>query len=70
MFGAADQNTGAGVGYQVASAVAGGFTPFVATVLLAWAHGAWWPVATYLLVGSLVSAAVAAFAVRRVAPRA
>jgi MHS family shikimate/dehydroshikimate transporter-like MFS transporter len=68
MFGAADQNTGAGVGYQVASAVAGGFTPFVATALLAWAHGAWWPVATYLLVGSLVSAAVAAFAVRRVAP--
>lgn len=64
MFGAAHQNTGAGVGYQVASAVAGGFTPFVATALLAWAHDAWWPVATYLVLGSLVSAGVAAFAVR------
>lgn len=64
MFGAAHQNTGAGVGYQVASAVAGGFTPFIATALLAWAGDAWWPVATYLLLGSLVSAGVAAFVVR------
>ncbi|GIG26846.1 shikimate transporter [Cellulomonas denverensis] len=64
MFGAEHQNTGAGVGYQVASAIAGGFTPFLATAMLAWADDQWWPVATYLLVGCLVSAAVAAFAVR------
>lgn len=64
MFGADHQNTGAGVGYQVASAIAGGFTPFLATAMLAWADDRWWPVATYLLVGCLVSAAVAAFAVR------
>lgn len=64
MFGSAHQNTGAGVGYQVASAIAGGFTPFVAMLLLSWAGDRWWPVATYLLVGSLVSAAVAAFALR------
>lgn len=68
MFGAAHQNTGAGVAYQVASAVAGGFTPFIATALLAWADDAWWPVAAYLLVGSLVSAGVAAFAVRSQSP--
>ncbi|HEY0185942.1 MAG TPA: shikimate transporter [Cellulomonas sp.] len=65
MFGGADQNTGAGVGYQVASAIAGGFTPFVATAMLNAAGGHWWPVATYLMVGSLVSAAVAAFVVRK-----
>jgi MHS family shikimate/dehydroshikimate transporter-like MFS transporter len=65
MFGGAHQNTGAGVGYQVASAVAGGFTPFLATAMLGAAGGHWWPVATYLLVGSLVSAAVAAFVVRK-----
>ncbi len=65
MFGEAHQNTGAGVGYQVASAIAGGFTPFLATAMLEAADGRWWPVATYLLVGSLVSAAVAAFAVRQ-----
>lgn len=65
MFGAAHQNTGAGVGYQVASAVAGGFTPFLAAAMLGAAGGHWWPVATYLMVGSLVSAAVAAFVVRR-----
>lgn len=69
MFGAAHQNTGAGVGYQVASAIAGGFTPFIATALVAWAHDGWWPVATYLLVGSLISAAVARFAVRSPASR-
>lgn len=65
MFGGAHQNTGAGVGYQVASAVAGGFTPFLATAMLGFAGGHWWPVATYLLVGSLVSAAVAGFVVRK-----
>lgn len=64
MFGAEHQNTGAGVGYQVASAIAGGFTPFLATAMLAWTDDQWWPVATYLLVGCLISAAVAAFAVR------
>lgn len=65
MFGGANQNTGAGVGYQVASAVAGGFTPFLATALLGVAGGHWWPVATYLTVGALVSAAVAGLVVRR-----
>ncbi|HEY0215663.1 MAG TPA: shikimate transporter [Cellulomonas sp.] len=68
MFGGADQNTGAGVGYQVASAVAGGFTPFLATAMLNAADGHWWPVATYLMVGALVSAGVAAFVVRKPAP--
>lgn len=66
MFGDADRNTGAGVGYQVASAIAGGFTPFLATAMVAWADEQWWPVALYLVLGSLVSAGIAAFAVRRV----
>ncbi|MEV7972522.1 shikimate transporter [Cellulomonas sp. NPDC089187] len=64
MFGPENQNTGAGVGYQVASAIAGGFTPFLATAMLTWTNDRWWPVATYLLVGCLISAAVAGFAVR------
>lgn len=59
MFGDRQRNTGAGVGYQLASAIAGGFTPFIATWLVAAAGGHWWPVALYLLLGCLVTTLVA-----------
>ncbi|MCU8652458.1 MFS transporter, partial [Escherichia coli] len=51
--------SGAGVGYQVASVVGGGFTPFIAAALVTFSAGDWRSVAIYLLVGCLISAATA-----------
>lgn len=60
MFGPELRYSGAGVGYQVAAAVAGGFTPFIASALVGWNDGSWYFVAAYLTLGCLVSAVVAA----------
>ena len=51
--------SGANVGYQIASVVFGGFTPFIATALLG-INGTWYPVAIYMALGCLLSVAVAA----------
>ncbi len=59
MFGAGYRYSGAGVGYQVASVVGGGFTPFIATALLTFSGGDWHYVALYLLAGCLLSALTA-----------
>ena len=59
-FGAEFRYSGAGVGYQVASVVGGGFTPFIATALVGVAGGSWHPVAAYLAGGCLLSVVVAA----------
>jgi MHS family shikimate/dehydroshikimate transporter-like MFS transporter len=40
------------VGYQVASVVGGGFTPFIAVAPVSLAGGAWHPVAAYLAIGA------------------
>lgn len=56
LFGARYRYSGAGVGYQVASVVGGGFTPFIAALLVALSDGAWQGVAWYLLAGCLLSA--------------
>lgn len=58
-FGAEYRYSGAGVGYQFASVVCGGFTPFIATFLLD-ASGSWHAVAAYLAGGCLLSVVVAA----------
>ncbi|MEJ8797007.1 shikimate transporter [Trinickia caryophylli] len=58
-FGASYRYSGAGVGYQVASVVGGGFTPFIAAALVAFAGGSWHPVAGYLMAGCLLSFVVA-----------
>ncbi|ARU94283.1 shikimate transporter [Tatumella citrea] len=60
MFGAGFRYSGAGVGYQVASVVGGGFTPFIAAALVTWSGGSWHSVAIYLSVGCLISVLVAA----------
>jgi MHS family shikimate/dehydroshikimate transporter-like MFS transporter len=57
-FGAEYRYSGAGVGYQVASVVFGGFTPFIATALLG-INGTWHPVAIYMAAGCLLSVLVA-----------
>lgn len=60
LFGAAYRYSGAGVGYQVASIVGGGFTPFIAAALVTLANGHWTYVAIYLSIGCLLTALVAA----------
>src|SRR5450830_1441494 len=57
LFGAQYRYSGAGVGYQFASVVCGGFTPFIATALLG-INGSWYPVAAYLAGGCLLSVIV------------
>ncbi len=59
MFGARYRYSGAGVGYQVASVVGGGFTPFIAAALVTFSGGDWHSVAVYLLAGCLISALTA-----------
>lgn len=61
MFGAGYRYSGAGVGYQVASVVGGGFTPFIAAALLTFSGGEWHSVAIYLMAGCLLSALTAIF---------
>ncbi|MEU9173502.1 shikimate transporter [Streptomyces sp. NPDC048420] len=59
MFGAEYRYSGAGVGYQLASAVGGGFTPLIAGSLVIWAGGGWSLVAAYVALGCLVSFLIA-----------
>lgn len=60
LFGTEYRYSGAGVGYQVASIIGGGFTPFIAASLVIWGHGSWHYVAIYLAVGCLLTTIVAA----------
>lgn len=59
MFGASYRYSGAGVGYQVASVVGGGFTPLIAASLVTFSGGDWHSVALYLLAGCVLSAVTA-----------
>lgn len=59
LFGAGYRYSGAGVGYQVASVVGGGFTPFIAAALVTFSAGSWHSVAIYLTIGCLISAVTA-----------
>ncbi len=59
LFGAHYRYSGAGVGYQVASVVGGGFTPFIAVALVSFSGGSWHGVAIYLTAGCLFSALTA-----------
>ncbi|WP_030596658.1 shikimate transporter [Streptomyces fulvoviolaceus] len=59
MFGPEYRYSGAGVGYQLASAVGGGFTPLIAGSLVIWADGSWSLVAAYIALGCAVSFLVA-----------
>lgn len=60
LFGTSYRYSGAGVGYQVASIVGGGFTPMIAAALVIWGNGSWQYVALYLVVGCFITALVAA----------
>jgi hypothetical protein len=41
---------------ELGSLLSGGPAPFVATALVAWAGGAWWPVACYIVLLSSITA--------------
>lgn len=60
LFGTEYRYSGAGVGYQVASIIGGGFTPFIAASLVIWGDGSWHYVAIYLAIGCLLTAFIAA----------
>ena len=60
LFGTEYRYSGAGVGYQVASIVGGGFTPAIAASLVIWGNGSWLYVAIYLACGCALTAIVAA----------
>lgn len=49
--------SGASLGYQVGQTIGGGFSPLVASALLAWSGGGTWIVSLYLLVAALIAAA-------------
>jgi metabolite-proton symporter len=49
LFGTQVRYTGASLGYQLASPLAGGLAPLIATALLEWSGGRAWPVAVYLI---------------------
>ena len=55
LFGTEVRYTGASIGYQLASPLAGGIAPLIATVLLEWSGGRPWPVAVYLIALSMVT---------------
>lgn len=56
--------TGVTLGYQIGAAVAGGTAPLVATALLEWSGGQWWPIAALLVFYAAVSLIAVAFAPR------
>jgi hypothetical protein len=46
--------SGASLGANVAAALSGGFSPLIATALLAWA-GSYWPVSLYIIGLSIIT---------------
>jgi metabolite-proton symporter len=69
LFGTRVRYSGASLGYQLASVLAGGLSPVVAAALLGWAHGAWWAVAAYMIALALVTIASVSAAPRSCTPR-
>ncbi len=57
LFGTRLRYTGASIGYQLASPLAGGLAPIIATALVHNYPGHYWPLAAYIIVISLLSLA-------------
>ncbi|HWL85117.1 MAG TPA: MFS transporter, partial [Polyangiaceae bacterium] len=68
LFGARVRYSGASLGYQLASVLAGGLSPMIAATLLREAHGSWWSVAVYMM-GLAVVTLVAVFLASETGPR-
>jgi MFS family permease len=55
LFGTSVRYTGASVGYQLSSPLAGGLAPLICTALWQWSDREPWPVALYMIVLSLIT---------------
>ncbi len=55
LFGTDVRYTGASIGYQLASPLAGGLAPLICVSLLKWADGGTWAVALYLILISAIT---------------
>jgi MHS family shikimate/dehydroshikimate transporter-like MFS transporter len=55
LFGTEVRYSGASIGYQLASPLAGGLAPLIATILLQGSQGRPWPVAVYLVALSIIT---------------
>jgi MFS family permease len=55
LFGTRVRYTGASLGYQLASPVAGGLAPLIAATLVEKFPGRYWPLALYIIIISLIS---------------
>jgi metabolite-proton symporter len=55
LFGTDVRYTGASIGYQLASPLAGGLAPMISVSLLEWTDGRSWPIAIYLIVLSFIT---------------
>lgn len=55
LFGTRLRYSGASIGYQLASVVAGALSPIIAAALLAWSGGDPWPVAVYMIILCLIT---------------
>jgi MFS transporter, MHS family, shikimate and dehydroshikimate transport protein len=61
-FGTKVRLSGASIGYQIGTILAGGFSPIIATSLLAEFEGASWPICLYVLLLGLLSTVATLFA--------
>ncbi len=61
LFGTRVRYSGASIGYQLASVIAGGLAPTIATALL-YAFGSWVPIAIYVAAGAVVTSVAILFA--------
>jgi metabolite-proton symporter len=55
LFGTRVRYSGTSLGYQLASPLAGGLAPLIATALIDWSGGRSWPVAVYLVAIALIT---------------
>jgi MFS family permease len=55
LFGTRVRYSGASVGYQLASPLAGGIAPMIAAALVKWSDGASWPVSIYMMLAAAVT---------------
>ncbi len=55
LFGTNVRYSGASIGYQLASPLAGGVAPMIAAALLNWTGGATWPISIYLMATAVLT---------------
>jgi MFS family permease len=55
LFGTNVRYSGASIGYQLASPLAGGLAPLIAAALVGWSNGDSWPVAVYLILMAAIT---------------